>query len=729
MRKLSSTSSRHLHWRRTARGLGSRLTVCAFLQCNQFARNIETGAKRATATMDWISIKTGCFAASNAIAKTSLALNRFVRDVRESRSDLDAISGELHSLEGVLDLLKDDADSFPAQLANKTPGVLEKCLTIVSELEGCISVLGREGVSKADKKSRWMASRDHIEKLRWTLEGYKSTLGLAVDLVALTSFSTELNSVNLTLARDPNKAEHPVDLDGKSELAKVAARISDVTVRLRNESQQNGAVARIQQFLDALYTHAVSAVDTELEQLENRRPDAASSVGEAPDSAIEMSGDETSFPAIKHGRSLSAPHSGSSIPVDEIDELLDEIREMPRRAPTPPPRSLARMGVPSVRSSSDIGPTTSESCRGPVVRTGQLSGHSRSWSFSPQGSQYPASESFFTAVTELAPPLNPEPVAGGTSRPNSRMGRALSQVRRSIWENPSDDGLTPPRPSTSGSSMPTSGPVRHGLVRRSSSRLSSTFRSFSHKVLPFSKADDQITTPAESLEPDAIFGVSLAKSMHVAKGLAGTHHDGGRSSTREYPLCVLRCIYFIRDQGVSTPHVFGQDADPQCLDELKEIFASASTNFGKDLDWQRYTVFEAADLILLFLSELPQPLVPESVGKRWITLSRQATISGSLAMRLDQGIDFWEEALLGLRGPARSLFKLLLDLWGDIADAAESNEMTAERLAGRVVRSLMHGPAGRYDTDFLLGLAFMIRKRSEYSLSLRGDGRKSNAAF
>jgi len=55
----------------------------------------------------------------------------------------------------------------------------------VNELHGCIGVLDREGLTKADKKSRWVASRDHISKLRWTLEGYKETFGLAVDLVAL----------------------------------------------------------------------------------------------------------------------------------------------------------------------------------------------------------------------------------------------------------------------------------------------------------------------------------------------------------------------------------------------------------------------------------------------------------------------------------------------------------------------------------------------------------------
>jgi GTPase-activating protein SAC7 len=148
------------------------------------------------------------------------------------------------------------------------------------------------------------------------------------------------------------------------------------------------------------------------------------------------------------------------------------------------------------------------------------------------------------------------------------------------------------------------------------------------------------------------------------------------------------------------------------------------------MDWgeEGFSVYEAADLILTFLRELPQPLVSESVVKRWIVLSRQATVSGSLALRLDQGLDFWEEAFTGLRGSARALFKLLLGLWGEVAEASDVNDMTAERLAGRVMGPLMHGNEKGNGTDMLLGLAFIIRKRAEYNVKLKGGG-KSKAAF
>lgn len=80
---------------------------------------------------------------------------------------------------------------------------------------------------------------------------------------------------------------------------------------------------------------------------------------------------------------------------------------------------------------------------------------------------------------------------------------------------------------------------------------------------------------------------------------------------------------------------------------------------------------------------------------------------------------------MGLKGNERALVKLLVNLWGEIAERAEENDMTAERLAGRVMGPLMQRG---YETDYVLGLAFVIRRRSEYNVGL-GKGGVSRAAF
>ncbi|KAL2022121.1 hypothetical protein VTK56DRAFT_6165 [Thermocarpiscus australiensis] len=668
--------------------------------------------------MDWISVNACCSAASEAIARTSLGLNKFVREVRESRSELDAISTELHSLDGVLGLLSDDAASFPGPLAEQTPGVLDTCVTLIYELEGFVSALNRPSASNIDKKSRWMASRDRASHLRWTLGEYKLALGLAVDLVGVIKSQTSESEQGLSIDKQNTGCGRSNQDSGP---AAEAARIIETAGNIRNDLQQNVALAKLGEYLDVLRAQAASAAGRHESQLSgNHRGPSTSVGGGAPDSAIDVGYDEETI-ALPDMQTQTTPPEQKGLHFEgwgeELDDFAGELNEMPVRAPPVPVRSVSRMSSSTASSTRSPRSTTSDSyrSRGMAGRfnDSRSSGFSASSRFAPHRS---VQERCYTPATELSYPM------GDFRSPRSS---ACAQIYNPIWENPRP--IVPSRPTTSNSEKPPLHPET-GIPRRSSSKFSTTLRSLLHK-----RSSERPDDERAGVGPDAVFGVPLAKSIQVAKGIASTRHGGGGSSARtarDYPLCVLRCIYYIRDCGLETPHVFGADANQLLLAQLKEIFNSPETGYGKDLDWSRFTVYEAADLILLFLSELPKPLVSESVAKHWISLSKQANVPGTLGLRLDQGIDFWEEAFLGIHSPARELFKLLLNLWADIADASAVNEMTAERLAGRVLRPLMHASVARHQTEFLLGLAFMIRKRSEYNLAARGVGRKrSNAAF
>lgn len=322
------------------------------------------------------------------------------------------------------------------------------------------------------------------------------------------------------------------------------------------------------------------------------------------------------------------------------------------------------------------------------------------------------------------------PADGAVARTTTAtMGRKASVDTTTNTIVTQSSGSRPPRPSTAVTSNGAAS------IQSNSSRISSMFR----RVSLWRPRTEDSAVHEEEAEPDDIFGVSLKKTMQIAASVVKTHHDGAKSSSRrQFPRCVLACVNLIRDQhGVYAPNIFGGDMGMPLsgsggpgmmrVAALREKF-STPPHYGQDMDWAGHDVYDAAELLVLFLQQLPRPLVTETVAKRWIVMSKQATLPGSMGLRLDECIDFWDEALLGVRGAARDLFKLLLNLWGDVADAADANDMTAERLAARLLGPLMHLPAGKYTTDYMLGLAFLIRKRSEYNAVLRG-GRKSKAAF
>lgn len=519
------------------------------------------------------------------------------------------------------------------------------------------------------------------------------------------------------------------DLSGDSELAIVTARIVEINNEFERDPQQSIALASLGEYLHVLQAEAFNARRLTRSRAESHHHHGgSSSVGGAPDSAIDISYDDlegAASPAWKPPTTPPTMRASLESLEEEINDFVGELSEMPTQPPAVPPRAASRLGS-SIGNHSPSPPTSP-----PVPpRSASRMGYAPTDSFYDcsisRATIRPAAGPYYTPVTEL-----PEQMDECPRRPESRAhsGRSsiFGQVLYSVWENPRAEVPSPARPATSSGDVQLEPADRQaGLLRRSGSKLSSTFRNLGLKRPSLKTIDDNPET-----EPSAVFGVPLTKSIQIAKGIAHARHGNDGSSTRtarEYPLCVLRCVYYIRDCGIETPDIFGldRDGDQIRLKQLKETFNSAETKYGKELDWSMFTVHDAAELILLFLMELPKPVISESVGKRWISLSRQATVRGA---RLDQGLDFWEEALMGIHGPRRTLFKLLLNLWGDIADSADANDMTAERLAGRVIRPLMQETAARRPTDFLLGLAFLIRKRSEYNLAARGVVRKSNAAF
>lgn len=531
---------------------------------------------------------------------------------------------------------------------------------------------------------------------------------------------------------DEHQADVPGDADvDDNELAVVSSQIRQAARDLERGRQQSVALTRLGQYVGILQAEAQMSSPPPKSQ-SFRRPHRSSSMGGPPDSAIDVSYDDRESAFLSLSK-LEIPPSSASVNSAEdaraadMDDFDGELHEMPISTPPLPTRSASRMSS-----------RTGGSRRRPAAIDGQsprvTSPTSPSW-------QYPASspafawdsrgsgpqDRYFTPVTELPEPSDDSGSSVSapslSSRSHSRRSSIIGQTLHSIWEHPRVDVPTPTsRPTTSGRDTPQIDQAN--LLRRGSSKLTTTFRGFGFKRSALNTVADEAKAEAAG-----VFGTPLAKSIQVAKGIASARHGSGEASsrgTREYPLSVLRCVYYIRDCGVETPHLFGPEGDSARVQQLKAIFSAPSTSYGKDLDWAHFTVHDAADLILLFLTELPQPVVSESVAKRWISMSRQATIRSA---RLDQGLDFWEEAMMGIRGPSRSLFKLLLGLWGDVAEAASTNEMTAERLAARVVRPLMHAGSSRRYTDYLLGLSFLIRKRSEYNIAANGLTRKSNAAF
>lgn len=148
---------------------------------------------------------------------------------------------------------------------------------------------------------------------------------------------------------------------------------------------------------------------------------------------------------------------------------------------------------------------------------------------------------------------------------------------------------------------------------------------------------------------------------------------------------------------------------------------------------------------MVYLESLPKPLISSSVVKSWILLARQEGAIEPPCPRIETGLDFWTEALNRLPTANRNLTKHLLTLFAEVLLAAAGmiNEADARHLAASVSRAMFHHDAdgaslegkgkdprkkpARRNVQPTLALAFLIKKRGEYAVSL-SDAAKSDAA-
>jgi hypothetical protein len=195
--------------------------------------------------------------------------------------------------------------------------------------------------------------------------------------------------------------------------------------------------------------------------------------------------------------------------------------------------------------------------------------------------------------------------------------------------------------------------------------------------------------------------------------------------------------------GGTDANIFASPGDAYNVASLKEIFSTAPS-YGEHFQFEGsdYSVHDAARLILVFLEELPRPLIPPSVVKSWILLARQEGAIEPPCPRVETGLDFWTEALNRLPTPSRNLTKHLLTLFAEVLLAATGRiaEADARQLASAVSRAMFHQDAdveakgkdqkkksAKRDVQPTLALAFLIKKRGEYAVSL-GEAVAGNAS-
>jgi hypothetical protein len=220
--------------------------------------------------MDPFSITAACVSLLDTVLSASTGAITFIRECREARSEAQAVSGELHVLTTVLDVLKDE--KLPATLEPSIHSILKDCNVIVSDI---VKLLKKHsGASRADRAARWaLNGRGEVNKLRSTLEAHRSALNLALEVAAISMLRD--TRADVQEGNDANRLAHAATQHDTRQILTEIERLRKLLVATHGSDQQaprdaNGSSATptqpnfvLERYLDSLTNYAASEYNFE----------------------------------------------------------------------------------------------------------------------------------------------------------------------------------------------------------------------------------------------------------------------------------------------------------------------------------------------------------------------------------------------------------------------------------------------------------------------------------
>lgn len=111
------------------------------------------------------------------------------------------------------------------------------------------------------------------------------------------------------------------------------------------------------------------------------------------------------------------------------------------------------------------------------------------------------------------------------------------------------------------------------------------------------------------------FGVPLAQAVEQASAkisiLGSSTSSTDDDSVLHYgriPIVVAKCGVYLKNSGLNVEGIFRVAGSSKRIKELQIVFNTPPT-FGKKLDWEGFTVHDAASVLRRYLNALPEPLI------------------------------------------------------------------------------------------------------------------------
>ncbi|KAI9734650.1 MAG: hypothetical protein M1834_002251 [Cirrosporium novae-zelandiae] len=238
----------------------------------------------------------------------------------------------------------------------------------------------------------------------------------------------------------------------------------------------------------------------------------------------------------------------------------------------------------------------------------------------------------------------------------------------------------------------------------------------------------------EKINPTGIFGVPLQDSIQYANVAISLVNEDGRPYVYGYvPIVVAKCGVFLKERATDVQGIFRLSGSSKRIKDLQIIFDSPD-RYGKGLDWDGYTVHDAAAILRRYLNQLPEPIIPLDFYDKFREplKSHQKQAVGNLEAPIDDIGDFdrdkavftYQRLIQEVPGFNRQLLLYILDLLAVFASKSDQNLMNAANLSAIFQPGILSHPDHdmapeeyRLSQDVLI---FLIENQDNFIVGMPG---------
>ncbi|RJE18935.1 rho GTPase activator [Aspergillus sclerotialis] len=231
-------------------------------------------------------------------------------------------------------------------------------------------------------------------------------------------------------------------------------------------------------------------------------------------------------------------------------------------------------------------------------------------------------------------------------------------------------------------------------------------------------------------KPQGIFGVPLNVSIKYANVAISLTNDNGESFIYGYvPIVVAKCGVFLKEKATDVEGIFRLNGSAKRIKDLQEIFDSPE-RYGKGLDWNGYTVHDAANVLRRYLNQLPEPIVPLEFYERFREPLRIYQTAQANGETVDESFDHpkavasYQQLIRELPPLNKQLLLYILDLLAVFASKSEQNRMPSANLAAIFQPGMLSHPQHYMSPDeYKLSqdvLIFLIENQDNFLFGMNG---------